>query len=332
MQIGYGDMARTLLMSRQTTAAKTAMTRLSQELTTGLASDSARQLSGNLGQVNTIDAAMARLAAFTTVTTEMGTRAGAMQTALGVVADLAQSGISALLPLDATTTSSRVDAAATTARAALETVISTLNTRLGDRALFSGTAGDTAPLAGADDLLAALQPLTAGAASAADAEAAVAAWFDDPSGFPATFYAGGPAAGPLPVAEGDTVRLDLTADDPALRGVMKGLAMAALVDSGLFAGQPEARRDLATRAGSVLVNAQDGLTETSARLGLAEAHIADAATRNAAESAAYELARTNLLGIDSYDTATRLTDTEERLQLLYELTGRLSKLTLVDYI
>lgn len=332
MQIGYGDMARTLLMSRQTTAAKTAMTRLSQELTTGLASDSARHLAGDLGQVNTIDAAKARLAAFTTVTTELGTRAGAMQTALGVVADQVQSAVSALLPLDATTTPSRVDAAGKTARSALETVVATLNTRFGDRSLFAGTASDVTPLAGSASLLAALQSVTAGAVTAADAEAAVSAWFNDPAGFSATIYAGGPPAGGLPVAEGDTVRLDLTADEPALRGVIKGLAMAALVDTGLFAGQPEARRDLAARAGSLLLNAQDGLTETAARLGLAEAHIADAATRNAAEGAAYDLARTSVLGIDSYDSATRLTDTEERLQLLYALTGRLSKLSLVDYI
>ena len=37
MQIGYGDMARSLMMSRQNAATKAEMTRLSQEVTTGLA-------------------------------------------------------------------------------------------------------------------------------------------------------------------------------------------------------------------------------------------------------------------------------------------------------
>lgn len=332
MQIGYGDMARSLMMSRQNAATKAEMTRLSQEVTTGLAADSARHLSGDLGHVNALDAAQARLAAYATTTSELATRATAMQSALGTVSELAATAVSSLLPLDAMATPARVDAAATGSRAALDTVMTTLNTRFGDRGLFSGTATASAPLASSAQLLTALQSVIAGATGAADAEAAVTDWFSDPAGYHAMIYAGGDVPGAIPVAEGETVSLDVTADDPALRDLIRGLSLATLVGEGLFAGQPEARRTLAERAGTIVLGAQDGLTATRARLGLAEARIADAATRNDAEGAAYDLARADLLGIDGYDAATRLTGAEERLQLLYALTARLSNLSLVDYI
>ncbi len=332
MQIGYGDMARSLMMSRQNAATKAEMTRLSKEVTTGLAADSAKHLAGDLGQVNALDSAQARLAAYATTTSELATRATAMQTALATVSVLAELAVSSLLPMDATASPARVDAAATTSRDALETVMTTLNTRFGDRGLFSGTATATAPLASASQLLSSLQSVIAGATGAADAEAAVTAWFADPAGYRAAIYAGGEVPGAIPVAEGEAVSLDVTADDPALRDLIRGLSLAALVADGLFAGQPEARRTLAAQAGTIVLGAQDSLTETSARLGQAEARIADAATRNDSEASAYDLARADLLGIDGYDAATRLTGAEERLQLLYALTARLSNLSLVDYI
>lgn len=332
MQIGYGDLAQTLLLRRHTAAAKADITRLSQEVTTGLTSDTARHLSGNLGQVNAIDAAQARLAAYGTVTDELGPLASALQSGLGVIADLADTAQAALLPAAGTVTTTQVDGAAAAARSALDTMMSTLATRFGDRSLFGGSATATTAVGDSAALLAALGPVVAGATDAESARTAISDWFDDPAGFAAQMYHGSDPAGPVPVAEGVSVRLQVTANDPALREVMKGLAMGALLDDGLFAGQPEARADLAAQAGQSLLAAGDGLTQLAARLGSAQEKIADAATRNTAESSALDIARVDLLGVDSYDASTRLTDAEDRLQLLYTLTSRLSDLSLVNYL
>ena len=57
-----------------------------------------------------------------------------------------------------------------------------------------------------------------------------------------------------------------------------------------------------------------------------------ASARNGAETSALEIARTDILAIDPYRTATELQSTETRLETLYTLTARLSRLSLSEYL
>lgn len=332
VQIRYGDLAQTLLLANTTSQTKQAITRLSQEVTTGVSADTARHLSGNLGQINAIDASLARLSAFKTATNELGALATATQAALGTISDLGDTAQSALLASTGTATTAQVDSSALTARTALESVVATLNTRFGERSMFGGTQQNGPATVDFETLMTTLEATVAPATSAADAATLVSDWFDDPSGFAATAYTGGPAVAAVPVAEGESAATGVTAGDKAIRDYLKGLAMGALLDRGLFAGQPETRRDLAAQAGSTLQSAQTGMTYLAADLGQTEARIASATTRNNAETTALGLARTDLVRVDDYETATHLTDAEQKLQLLYALTSRLSNLSLVEYL
>lgn len=332
VSISYGDMAQATLMRHYTGATKQDISRLTGEVTTGLAGDTAKHLSGNLGGIAALDASLARLAAYKTTTTEMTLQTTATQAGLGVIAGLVGTAASALLPATGVANTAQVDSAALTARQSLETMLTTLNTRLGDRSLFAGQAIAGAAVTDAETLLAGLETLTAGAQTAEDVASAVADWFSDPAGFGGSGYLGGAALSPIPIADGEAAAPDVTANDPALREVMTGLALGALLDRGLFAGQPEARRELAGQAGQSLTAAQTGLTYLSARLGTTEARIADATSRNASEASALGIGRNDLLGVDGYDAATRLQDAEARLDLLFALTARLSRLSLAEYI
>ena len=44
------------------------------------------------------------------------------------------------------------------------------------------------------------------------------------------------------------------------------------------------------------------------------------------------MARGGMVGVDGYDTATALQETQARLETLYTLTARLSRLKLADYL
>lgn len=332
VQIRYGDLAQTLLLANTTSTAKSAITRLQQEVTTGVSSDTVRHLSGNLGQINAVDTSLARLSAFKTATNELGSLATAAQTALGTITEFGDDARSALLISVGTASVAQVDSGALAARTALEGVISTLNSSFGERSLFAGTRLSGPAVADFATMMSTLQTVVAPATSAADAAALVTNWFDDPAGYAGTAYLGGPAVDEVSIAEGESATVSLIADDTAIRDYLKGLAMGALLDRGLFAGQPETRRDLAGLAGKTMLSAQSGMTYLSADLGVTEARIANSATRNSTEITALGLARADLVGVDSYEASTQLTAAEEKLQLLYALTARLSNLSLVEYL
>jgi len=74
------------------------------------------------------------------------------------------------------------------------------------------------------------------------------------------------------------------------------------------------------------------LTALQARLGVAQERISSAEIRNAAESSALQIARSDLLAIDPYDTATALQATQTQLETLYSITARLTRLNLTDYL
>jgi flagellar hook-associated protein 3 FlgL len=332
VQIRYGDLAQTLLLANTTSTAKSAITRLQQEVTTGLSSDTVRHLSGNLGQINAVDTSLTRLSGFKTATNELGSLATASQTALGTITEFGEGARSALLISIGTASVAQVDNSALAARTAMEGVISTLNSNFGERSMFAGTRLSGPAVADFATMMTALETAVASATSAADAAALVTDWFDDPAGYTGTAYLGGPANDAVPIAEGETAAVSLTANDTAIRDYLKGLAMGALLDRGLFVGQPETRRDLAGLAGKAMLSAQSGMTYLAADLGGTETRIANAATRNGAESTALGLARVDLVGVDSYEASTQLTTAEEKLQLLYALTARLSNLSLVEYL
>ena len=57
-----------------------------------------------------------------------------------------------------------------------------------------------------------------------------------------------------------------------------------------------------------------------------------AATRNDAEGTGLRIMHNRLASADPYEAATALTDAEARLEKLYALTARLSRLSLMDYL
>lgn len=330
--VSFGDLAQSNLMRRHTTEAKVAIARLSQELTTGQSADIARHVSGDLGPVLALDATLARLAGYGAITRELGLFAGAMQTGLGVVADVALSAANGLIAASGTAATTHVNTAAAAAHSALKSVISALNTRFGDRTLFAGVDTTGQAMADTDTWLASLEATLGTPADVAAVEAAVDAWFAAPAGFGATAYQGAAALSAVPVASGEAVALDVTANDPAIRETLKGLAMAAMLDRGAFSGQDALRNAVAQRAGELLLASETDRAQLSARLGAAEAQIETAATRNEAEASSLKIARAEMLEIDPYEAATRLQDAETQLQLIYTITARISRLSLADYL
>jgi len=330
--VSLGDMARSFMLRRHTVDLKQNLQRLTNEAATGRISDTAARVSGDLGPIAGIDASLARLKGYSALTSEAGLSAGAMQTALGTIDSLATNLSNSLISTSTGGTVALIDAAGKDAEQKLQTALSVLNTRFGDRSLFSGTETSNAATVDSDTLLTALTTAVAGTLSAQDVETAVNNWFASPTGYDAVVYQGGDALAASAIAPGEEARIDITAKDPALRDTIKGLAMAALLNRGVLAGQSAGRLDLARRAGLNLLENKSDRTNVAARLGLVEAQIDAAATRNSNETSALQIARNGITEADPYETATRLDETEAQLEKIYALTARLSRLSLLDYL
>jgi flagellar hook-associated protein 3 FlgL len=68
------------------------------------------------------------------------------------------------------------------------------------------------------------------------------------------------------------------------------------------------------------------------RVGTTQAQIVSAVTRNGAEESALEIARAGIVSADPYDAASRLEELQTRIEALYLITARVSRLSLSEYI
>lgn len=327
-----GDLAQTLALRRQQTALKTGMQRLSTELTTGITADTAAYLKGDLSSLTGITTRLARIDAFRIGASEIGLATQAAQAAVSAIGDLSLALRDDLLGTTQIRGEEAISALGADARQRFASAIAALNVRVGDRVIFAGVTSDGAATISAEAILAELTTATAGATTAAQMASTISDWFDDPAGYATTAYLGGAARGPVQIAEGESLGFGTTANDPALREVLKGLAMAAMLDTGALSGDAEGRAALALAAGEQLTAAETGRAYLAASLGLAEARVEAATTRNQTERSALLVAQSTLLAVDPYEASARLDEAETQLNLLYALTARLSKLSLTDYL
>ncbi len=327
-----GDLARSFTLRNQTTQLKAELEQRSQEVTTGRIRDIGRAVRGDFTALTALDATLARLDGYKSVTTEAALSTQAMQSALATVSDMSGKLGSALLSVTSPGNPTSVDAVAKDALAQFRSAVATFNARVGDRSLFGGTETRSPALAPADVILDAVVAAAASATTAQGVAAAVDAWFANPAGYAAVAYTGGPALSPVTVAEGEAVALDATAVDAGVRDTLKGLALAAMLDRGTLGGNAAQRAELAKTAGAVLLEAADARGALAARIGTAQERIANAATRNSAEATALQIARIGIVSADPYEAATALTEAESQLDTLYAVTARLSRLSLANYL
>ncbi|MDZ7906059.1 MAG: flagellin [Cypionkella sp.] len=330
--ISYGDLAQSFLLRRQNVTTKTEMQLLQTEVVTGQSRDITAKVRGDVVPLAGLDASVARLNGYQTLAREQLLVMGAMQTALNTVHDLSSNLAEFLIGVSTGVSETRVAAAGTTARSNLETVVSALNTRFGDRSIFSGMATSSPALADANSLLSAAETAITGLTAPADIETALGAWFDSPTGFEANVYQGGAPLAPLSVAAGEEASMPITALDPAIKATLKGLTMAALLDRGLLAGNFEERQNIANRAGLSLLQTNTDRAYLTGRLGAVEAQVQAAAARNSAEVTSLEIVRNDITLVDPYEAASKLQDTQSQLEKIYTLTARMTRLSLMDYL
>lgn len=329
-----GDLAQSFVIRRQGTQLVRDMDRLTREVSTGRAVDTAKHLFGNLLPLADIERALTLADAHRDVARIASVDAGIMQTVLGRVQDSAATLAGAALVTGPASGAMQPDVLAQAARASLATMVGALNTASAGRALFGGNITDRPPLADAGMLLEELRTTLSEAPDAAAVRGALDVFFDTPSGgFVTEMYRGGQTAATDHVlGAGETVALRIRADDSALRGQIKQAAMLALLDDPALALGDADRSNLARDMGMGLLGGQDGVTRLRAQLGFAEERIAQAQSRIDAETTSLALARNDLLSVDVFESATALQQVQAQLETLYTITARTARLNLANFL
>lgn len=331
---GFGDLARTGPLTRHGVQARADLARLAQELTTGRHGDVARAERGDLRPLAGIERSLTLAARHEATALSVQGRMSVMQTALDAMQTTAHDAAGDLLMIAGPSSTAAMGQALPLSEAAFGTAVSALNARFGTHHVFSGAAGDRAPLPGDEALLDQLRADIGSAAitDPAALRAAVRSWFAPGGGLDAAFpLPGADQAAVVPIGDGDLLEIEPTVADPALRGTLAELATAVLAAEGAGLDR-DGRRDALRAAGQALITDAPGLSDARGRLGASEARSERALTRARAEATALEFARADLVEVDRYETATRLQAVEAGVETLYLVTARLSDLSLTRYM
>ncbi|WP_417256188.1 flagellin [Celeribacter halophilus] len=332
--ISFGDMATSIRNMRVTTQTKLDLEKYGSEVASGEKYDLSASVSGDFSPLASIERSLRTLQSYDLAIKEADLFATTVQSSLGSISEHVEELSSVLLTASTNGDATSVSVAGTDARTRFDAVVSTLNTRIGNRSLFSGAATGETALISADEMMNDLVAAVAGSTSYSDVEAIVDDWFMSSSGgFEMIAYQGSDTAlSPFALGEHETVRVDFSANDASIRETLKGLALAALVDEGVLEGSVSEQSSLLQSAGETLMGVQAGLADLRAQVGAAEARIEEASLSNSAMTFSYETAKSEIVSADAYESASMLTQTETQLQLIYTLTARMSRLSLSDYI
>lgn len=333
----FGDMSQRLALQRQGTGLKQSVATLSYELTTGTVKDKASKLSGNLSMLTSVNNAMKLASARKANAQSAGTLMSLQQSILENFSDKAQSGFLDEIVRSPNASTAELSRGADMMANRFRDAVSQLNASFAGRALFAGTSGDGAAVIAANDMLDAIfEDLTSALPAGADAESArafISGWFAEGGQFDTTAYLGG---GPIPerldLGHGVSVGFEITAQDESIREFLAGLATGAVLSKGLFEGDMPQQKAMLEKASFSLASANGKLIGLSARLGLEEERASIGQTRAEAEHTAMEITRAELTEADPYETGVRLELAISQLDMIYNLTARLSRLSLATYL
>ncbi len=329
-----GDGAMSFLTQRKNVDIRDRLNTLAQEMSTGKKSDLTRALGGDTLMLRDVDRQLTLARTQANGARQVGQRLDAVQLSFGAIDTDRQTLIDALITVNSQTTPDQQTSMAAAGRSAFQSISGAMNDQFAGQSLFAGRASDDAAMAPGADMLAALSLVAAPATDAANAITLIEDWFDAPGGgFETTGYLGD-AAGRMERRLDDTtsVVFEARADDPAIRDLLKGAAIAALADDATLTLTNKDRTDMLRDANIRLIGAATPLTELRARIGQQEVRVQTTITNASAQDTALSILRNQLDSADPYETAGKLQEVQTQLETHYTVTARLSRLSLVDFL
>ncbi|MQY41816.1 flagellar biosynthesis protein FlgL [Epibacterium sp. SM1969] len=333
LSASYGDIAQYTFLRMRNSDLKSQVQTLGQELTTGRTSNVTERLGGDFTYLSGIEHTLSKLDSYKVAVSEVTVLAVSMQSSIQKVHDNVEQARNSLLTLSTSLTITNAQDAADDARLQLDNSIDAINSSVGGRNLFSGTATSSSSLLDGQTILSALSTEISGLTSTTDIITAIDNWFDDPAGFDSVVYQGSDTAlAPIDVGETDQVTLDVLATDPAFKQSLKAFAFAAITTEPGVTMDDGVAIELVRHARDEFVGSSDSLIELQSDIGFMEGRIENARTRNEAQITTLSITKNKMLEADPYETYAKLEEAQNQLQSLYVVTQKSFELSLLRYI
>ncbi|MGX9355995.1 flagellin [Roseobacteraceae bacterium S113] len=331
--IPISDLARSLVSQSQARLLKADQVQLTQELTTGQVSDPVERTRGDLSTLSFLTREREMQSAYIQNSKEVGQVGDVIQAALTAMSEAAEGMLDTLVIGPQTNLPEVANLARLEAEATMTAVVSTMNVHVAGRHLFAGTAVQTAPLPSPETIFAALDVEVASATTAQDIILAVDQFFAPGGTFETTIYQGSTTdIEAMPLDSRETVDLGIRADSTAIRDLIRSAAMSYVADAAPVQLPLESQQLILEEARNSLVESVSGVTTERTRIGFSQERIEDVLVRLQAAEVETERMRSDILSVDAFETATRLEEVNNRLDLLYATTVRASRLSFLEYM
>lgn len=332
--ISIGDLASSFSLNRDANTTSKAIDKLTKEFTTGLTNDIRQAVNSDFSAVSDHRRSISILGTREKTLTESLHKADMKQNILERIGDdIVQFANDASISLSSNQ-DGQIEAMSNRAGQSLQQLISSVNSTAAGSALFSGAATKQAALADYDDLMNSVRTAVAGSVTATDVISSLDAWMSDPvAGFPVSGYLGSPDdAGPIRVSDTYRVALPGTARDGAIKSSVYGFLLGALASDPSLNLQASVQRSLMDTAASELRSSDQEITTLRGEIGYTQDLLTRAKVKTSYEKSMSEQFMLDALGVDQYETATRLQGAQDQLERIYTLTARSAKMSLLEFL
>ena len=329
----YGDLSMHAFLRNRNTELNQDIATLAQEMSTGKKADLTAELGGDFSFLADIENNINRIDSQIVATNETKLFTLSVQNNLSQVQSGVQKMRDDILALSPSITSVEAERFSTQGRQQLDATISAFNGWAGGRSLFAGTATGTSPLNDTDTLVTALVAEVSGLTDAADIIQAVKDWFDDPLGFDTVMYVGSTTdLRPVEIADGEFVTLDVRADDDRLKHAMQSFSILSLINESALGLSDGTMMELARSGGLELATSDLEMISAQADVGFIEEQLDRVSTKNAATRTSLGVAFNDIVLADQYEATTQFEASQNHLEILYTVTARSSRLSLVNFL
>ena len=329
-----GDLASNVMLNQASTRVKRSLIQLSQELTTGVTSDVRSTLRNDLTHQMDWEHRLLVNSVQDKTLSEALVKIQAKQSILGSINDAIVSFANSVETTGIGSAVASTNVLSKNAKTLLEQVVSQLNTRAAGQTLFAGTDTDLVSMASVEDLMTSVKASIGPVATVDDVVQGVKDWMNDPvAGYQAIAYLGSmDDPSPIRLTSNRTISETSKADHEALQAVVENLILATLSSDETFAPSEIIQLDLLQTSSNGLRSADASLIELRASLGFVEAELERQKVKTSAETSTLEQLRANVLGIDEYEVASKLQETELQLEKIYAMTARSARMSLLEYL
>lgn len=329
-----GDLAAAFVFNRNMTASKRAVSKLSEEFTTGFARSARDATNGDFSAVSDWSRRISIEKTRLNTLSDAINRTSVKQAMLGALEERATDVANDFSVMLSAGPNLRVSDAAASAKGALAQLVATVNTPVAGQMVFSGAASTTPALIEVDDLIATARTVVAGASSAQDAIDALDVWMADSlSGFESVAYLGSSAdASEVRLSDRETINVPGTARGNEIKTLVRNLLVGTLAGDSTLSIGGNGPRVLLQEASLGLRNAGTALVGLGGEIGYVEERLASAKASSAAEISTAERFMLDTLGVDQFETATRLRNAQDQLDRIFAISARNARLSLMEYL